>query len=95
MKTIQTLLPGIFLVLVGVSVFYYFRAEEVAFVRRYVLPPCSQPIAYKVGTIDPKFGVSKLAIIGYLAACDRRASDWACSAIWRSCSAVFSAFKRL
>ena len=75
MKTIQTLLPGIFLVLVGVSVFYYFRAEEVAFVRRYVLPPCSQPIAYKVGTIDPKFGVSKSAIIGYLAEATQRWND--------------------
>jgi predicted nucleic acid-binding Zn-ribbon protein len=50
----------IVLVIIGVAV-YFFRDKLDGFSRRIEeqLSPCSSPIAYSIGTFDPRFGIAK------------------------------------
>ena len=51
------------LVLTASYFVYMHRAQTISFVRDTLHKPCSIPIAYRVGTIDGRFGLTKEAIV--------------------------------
>ncbi len=54
----------IVLILLGVAFAYRDRITTFVREQRNLLHPCSLPIAYSVGTIDPRFGVSHAQFVG-------------------------------
>jgi|CXWL01.1.fsa_nt_gi hypothetical protein len=46
---------------------YYFRDQTIDYVQNTFSKPCADPIPYSIGSIDPKFGVSKEQVATKLA----------------------------
>jgi predicted Zn-dependent protease len=61
------------LALVAGAVFYVYRTESVTLARqvyRYVAP-CTRPIPYTIGTIDPRFGITTAAVLKEVRSAER------------------------
>ena len=43
--------------------FFFFKQDTLDFVNESFRKPCTTPIAYRVGTIDPRFGLTKETVV--------------------------------
>lgn len=66
MNKVAPIVLALVLVLIAGLGIYYFRSDAVQFVRINILPNCSTPLTYTVGTIDPKFGLTKEEVVAKL-----------------------------
>lgn len=65
--SIRTLLTGIFLLVLAGTAVYLTKKNTIPYITQALYKPCSAPIHYRIGTIDPKFGLSKETIVEKLA----------------------------